>query len=68
MFDLKAGVDLKEGDVTGGADEELTGARADIPSLLEDLLGGAHQLIVLGVGEEGGTGQGASSTSFWLRR
>ena len=53
VLDLQAGVDLEEADVTGGADEELAGARADVAGLLKDRLGRAQQLGVLLVGEEG---------------
>src|SRR5690606_4961011 len=36
VLDLEPGVDLEEGDVAGGAYEELAGAGADIARLLED--------------------------------
>ena len=53
MLDLEAGVDLEEGDVTRGADEELAGAGVDVARRLEDRLGGADEFGVLLVGEEG---------------
>lgn len=39
MLDLKARVDLEEGDRAVGADEELAGARIGIAGLLDDGLG-----------------------------
>ena len=56
VLDLEAGVDLEEGDVRPGADEELAGAGADVAGRAQDLLGRPEQLGVLLVGEEGGGG------------
>ena len=56
VLDLQAGVDLEEGDVAVGADEELAGAGADVAGRAQDRLGRPEQLGVLLVGEEGGRG------------
>ena len=44
VLDLEAGVDLEEGDGAVPGDEELAGAGADVPGLLEDRLAGLVEL------------------------
>ena len=52
VLDLEPGVDLEEGDGAVPGDEELAGAGADVPGLLEDRLAGLVERRDLVVGEE----------------
>ena len=56
VLDLQPGVDLEEGDGAVLADQELAGARADVPGLFEDGLGARVERSHLLVGQEGRRG------------
>ena len=53
MLDLQSRVDLEERHGAVACDEELAGARPDVPDLPHDRLRGAVQFGVLCIGEEG---------------
>ncbi|CAB4590029.1 unannotated protein [freshwater metagenome] len=52
VFNLKASIDLEEGDGAVGADQKFTGSRADVPDLFEDVLRCRIQQVALSISEE----------------